>query len=192
MIKSLLSALFIATALTAVAQNPADGRSGANAAAGARGLSGLFVKSPVEKFREAISSISEFQVYEGVPNRGVAPAAFKAAKDRTDLIAVADSFFFPKALEISAPDREKLGELFRSGKAFSPGEVPPCRIFHADYLIVWKKPGADWNALVGLDCQEVQAVGADVRFGRYIPPSGYAILSSALAKTREPNSALPN
>ena len=192
MIRLLTSALLLATALTAVAQNPADGRSGANIAAGARGLSGLFVKSPVEKFREAISSIAEFQVYEGVPNRGADPAAFKAAKDRTDLIAVAGSFFFPKALEISAPDREKLGELFRSGKAFSPGEVPPCGIFHADYLIVWNKPGADWNALIGLDCQEVQAVGADVRFGRYIPPSGYAILSSALAKSREPNPAVPN
>lgn len=192
MIKSSLSAVFLATALAAVAQPPVDGRSGANTAAGARGLSGMFVKSPVEKFREANSSIPEFQVYEGLPNPGADPAAFKAAKDRTDLIAVADCLFFPKALEMSAPNREKVGELFRSGKAFSPGEVASCARFHADYLIVWKKPGADWNALIGLECQEVQAVGADVRFGRYIPPSGYAILNSALANNRRTDSVAPN
>lgn len=192
MIKLLLSAVFLATTLAAVAQNPVDGRSGANAAAGARGLSGMFVKSPVERFREAISLIPEFQVYEGLPSSGADPAAFKAAKARTDLIAVADCLFFPKALEMSAPNREKVGELFRSGKAFSPGEVAPCARFHAEYLIVWKKPGADWNVLIGLECQEIQAVGSDVRFGRYIPPSGYAVLNSALASNRRSDSVAPN
>lgn len=166
------------------AQAVADPRPAGDAAARARPLANIFQKPPVELFRAAVSKSQTITVYEGIPDPTSERVLHAAENKRKDLLRSEGSAFYPKPINVSPADREKIKSLFQSGSVFSVGENAPCGSFHPDYLVVFTSEGQEWRAEIGLGCQEVRASGPGVCINRYIPPSAYGQLNVAIGKYR--------
>ena len=166
------------------AQTLADPRPAGDAAARVRPLTNIFQKSPVDLFRAAVSKSQNMAVYEGIPDPASESLLYTAESKRQDLLRFGKSAFYPKPINVSPGDREKIISLFQSGGAFSAGNNTPCGTFHADYLVVFTSEGEEWHAEIGLGCQEIRASGPGVCLNRYIPPSAYGQLMVSIGKYR--------
>ncbi|MFZ4599225.1 MAG: hypothetical protein ACOYNN_11320 [Terrimicrobiaceae bacterium] len=175
--------LALLSPLLSFGQVNVDGRQGASAAAGARSLSGLFGKSPCERFRQAIAKAQAVQIFEGLPDPSSDPAAFALERKRTDLLIVGTSGFYASPLAIEPADKAVIEAMFREGRAFSPGgDDSVCGKFHPSFLLLWKIDGVTWSAKLGMGCQEVLAEGPGLAMNRYILPSSYSQLDKILGK----------
>lgn len=160
-----------------------DVREGESAAASARPLAALFGSSDVDVFRKAVSAISDLQVFEGLPDPQTESVLFAREAQRGDVMKIGEFHFYKDPLPIGEEERSELRAVFHPGNPFSPGGgQDPCGRFHPDYLLVWKSGEATFSALVGLGCQEIEALGPKLRIHRYIPPESYARLNKILGK----------
>jgi hypothetical protein len=160
-----------------------DARQGESAAAAARPLSGIFGGSETDSFRKAVSAIPDLQVFEGLPDPKTESALFAREGARSDVMNIGDFKFYKEPVPMSDAEIAELRAVFHPGNPFSPGgSQDPCGSFHPDYVLVWKSGESTFHALIGLGCQEIEAVGQSARIHRYIPPDIYARLNRALGK----------
>lgn len=153
----------------------ADPRRGEDAAAAARPFVGLFGTSDSDAFRKAVSGLSDFRVYEGLPDPRADPRRFETEARRPDLLKLGKGLFYPTAVPITASESQQLQKIFNPGNPFSPGGGgDPCGTFHPDYALVWGSGANQYSALIGLGCQEIHAIGPSLEIHRYIPPPAYA------------------
>ena len=160
-----------------------DSRTGESAAAAVRPLAGLFGGSDSDSFRKSVSAISDLQVFEGLPDPKTESVLFTKENTRDDVKRVGGFSFYSKPLGLTEAELAELRAIFNPGNPFSPGGgQDPCGRFHPDYLVVWKEKESTFYALIGLGCQEIEAVGPSYRLHHYIPPDIYARLNRLLGK----------
>lgn len=174
--------LLLVGGLPAVASE-ADARTGESSAAAARPLAGLLGGSNADSFRKSVSMISDPQVFEGLPDPKTEPALFARESVRDDVMPFGGWSFYKRPLELNAAELAELRAIFHPGNPFAPGGgQDPCGRFHPDYLIVWKDRESTFYALIGLGCQEIEAVSPSCRLHHYISPDSYARLDRVLGR----------
>lgn len=173
-------------ALTGAALLMADGtdaRPGESAAAAVRPLAGLLGGSDVDSFRKSVSAISDLQVFEGLPDPKTESVLFAKENARPDVTRYLGFSFYAKPIGLTPAELGELREVFNPGNPFSPGGgQDPCGRFHPDYLLVWKGKADAFYAMIGLGCQEIEAVSPSYRIHHYIPPDAYARLNRLLGR----------
>lgn len=178
---ALCALLMVGIALSKAAEP--DSRAGESAAASVRPLAGLFGGSDADSFRKSVSAISDLQVFEGLPDPKTESVLFSKENTREDVMRFGGGSFYKKPLELDGAGLAELRSIFNPGNPFSPGGgQDPCGRFHPDFLVVWKEKESTFFALIGLGCQEIEAVGPSYRLHHYIPPDIYARLNRLLGK----------
>lgn len=161
----------------------ADSRAGESAAASVRPLAGFFGGSDADSFRKSVSAIVDLQVFEGLPDPKTESVLFAKENMREDVMRFGGGSFYKKPLELDETGLAELRAIFNPGNPFSPGGgQDPCGRFHPDFLVVWKEKESTFFALIGLGCQEIEAVGPSYRLHHYISPDIYARLNRLLGK----------
>ncbi|MBE2203002.1 MAG: hypothetical protein IAE94_01500 [Chthoniobacterales bacterium] len=160
-----------------------DARVGESAAAAARPLAGLFGESGTDSFRKSVSKIADLQVFEGLPDPRTHPMLFTAENSREEVIRIEGGSFYKNPLALNEVELAELRAIFYPGNPFSPGGgQDPCGRFHPDFVVVWREKDSVYYALIGLGCQEIEAVSGTRRLHHYVPPDIYARLNRLLGK----------
>lgn len=138
----------------------------------------------------ALAKADSLTVFEGLPHPFEQKARAVEIK-RVPTLEIGDQLVYARALDISAEDRRKLVEIFRTRRPFVPppiGGLPIkfCGGFHADYAIRWERDGATLVcSLLCFSCNELRFIEGDTVVTADMTKEGREALAKILGTYRQ-------